>query len=138
MGTKAKDFGSCDRVPQAEGSQASGPWGAVPTLREKGRAGFGLPSSSSVRLRLWGRGLRPLHPGWGLPHTGSGPVLLPLGRRSPRCEGCAGVPGGGPALPLRVWQVASPRSALCDSGSGVLRCVDGARLPPGVACESVP
>lgn len=79
MGTKAKDFGSCDRVPQAEGSQASGPWGAVPTSREKGRAGFGLPSSSSVRLRLWGRGPRPPHAGWGLPRTGSGPVLLPPG-----------------------------------------------------------
>lgn len=76
-----KDFGSGDRVPQAEGSQASGPWGAVPTSREKGRAG--LPSSSSVRLRLWGRGPRPQHPGLGLP-PGDGPhdaktVLVCLG-----------------------------------------------------------
>ena len=52
MGTKAKDFGSNDRVPQAEGSQASGPWGAGRAPREKGKAGFGLPSSSSVRLRM--------------------------------------------------------------------------------------
>lgn len=59
MGTKAKDFGSNDRVPQAEGSQASGPWGAVRAPREKGRAGFGLPSSSSVRLRMWGQRTTP-------------------------------------------------------------------------------
>lgn len=133
MGTKAKDFGSSDRVPQAEGSQASGLWGAVRTPREKGKAGFGLPSSSSVRLRMWGRGPRPPHPGWGLPPTRSGSVLLPPGRQTPRCEGCAGVPGGGAALPLGVWLVASPRSALCDGEPGVLWCVDGARLPPGLS-----
>ena len=54
-------------------------------------------------------------------------------RRTPRCKDCAGVPGGGSALPLPVWQVASPRSALCDRESGVLWCVHGEQLPPGLS-----
>ena len=60
-------------------------------------------------------------------------MLLPPGRQTPRCEGCAGVPGGGAALPLGVWPVASPRSALCDGEPGVLWCVDGVRLPSGLS-----
>lgn len=35
MGDDGKDFSSGDRVPQAEDNQASGPWGAVPTSRDK-------------------------------------------------------------------------------------------------------
>lgn len=53
-------------------NRASGPWGAVLTSGERERAGFGLPSSPSVKPRMWERGPCPLPAGERVPPTWSG------------------------------------------------------------------
>lgn len=88
--TDGKSFEASGRVPQAEGNRASGPWGAVLTSGEKERAGFGLPSSPSVKPGMWERG----------------PCTLPRGMRAPPTPG-----QGSPLLPSRGWNQAMQK--LC-------------------------